>query len=227
VIKISSREVIDIVRYSESKIIFAEKVPLPQMNQYKVNYFILNFDSGEKEVITKRAYLLKKFGYAFEKISETIADFVQCEAVILADKSVLVIFPNGQSGLFDREGNMLWNKELRYNDSVVSSLAYDKDAFWCVCENENCVIRYSTDNFTIDIRVGSKEADTFQRPQFVSADEKNVYVCCKDNRVRSISKDNLIVSDVRGDFENIQRYYRFGRFSILCKADGTYIDKEE
>lgn len=44
-----------------------EKRPLPGNAQYKVNYSVVNFATGEQEVITKSAYLLRKFGSAFQK----------------------------------------------------------------------------------------------------------------------------------------------------------------
>ena len=43
-----------------------EKRPLPGNAQYKVNYSVVNFATGEQEVITKSAYLLRKFGSAFK-----------------------------------------------------------------------------------------------------------------------------------------------------------------
>ena len=62
-IKISNREIIDVVKYGSNKAIFVEKRPLfDEGGRYKVNYFVLNFDTGEKEVITKNAYLMQKFG---------------------------------------------------------------------------------------------------------------------------------------------------------------------
>ena len=48
-IKISNREIIDVVKYGSNKAIFVEKRPLfDEGGRYKVNYFVLNFDTGEK-----------------------------------------------------------------------------------------------------------------------------------------------------------------------------------
>ena len=224
-IKISNKEIIDVIRYSESKMIFAEKILTPDMSQYKAKYFMLDFETGEKEPVTTTVYKLKKFGYAYEKICEKITNYVGCDAFILPDKNVLVMF-EGEAGLFDRDGEMLWHRKLAYNDVPVTSLAADDEYFWSVCPGEDCVIRYNADNFNIDIRVGGKGKGTFNRPFFASADRFYIYVCCAD-RVRKISKDNLVVSDVDGVYEVPKRFYRLGRYSIFCKYDGLYIDKEE
>ena len=224
--KITNKEVIDVVKYSEDKLIFAEKRLIGEAGQFKANYYIINFTTGEKEVVTKKAYMLKKFGFAFEKICNTISDYIQCQTMILSDKSVLVIFPNGQAGLFDNQGEMLWNKEFSYNGKAVSSLAYDEDAFWCVCREENCVMRYSADNFGVDIRIGSKDASAFRQPSFASADDEYVYICSGSNKVRKIDKSTLIVSDVEGNFPNLKKFYKFKEFSIICCSDGLYFDKD-
>lgn len=222
--KITNKEIVDIVKFSEDKLIFVQKNPLSDPNQFKVDYYIINFSTGVREGVTKKAYLLKKFGAAYEKICEMIKDYVKCQAMILSDKSVLVIFPNGQAGLFDPDGNLLWNKEFSFNNSPVFSLAEDEGAFWCVCKDENSVMRYTADNFAVDIRIGSKDAQTFSEPSFVSADDKYVYVCC-GNRVRKIDKGTLIVDDIKDYYPNLNRFYRFKDVSIICCSDGLYFDK--
>ena len=69
--------------------------------------------------MTKNAYLLKKFGSSFKEISETIPNFVQCDAGILYDKRVLVIYPNGEAGIFSREGELSWSGYFNYHDEIV------------------------------------------------------------------------------------------------------------
>ncbi len=225
-IKISTGEIIDVVRYSDTKVIFAEKALSPDLTTTKAKYFILDFNTGEKEAVTTTAYKLKKFGFAFETICAKMTDFISCDAIILKNRNVLVMFEGGEAGLFDRDGEMLWNKKLTYNDAAVQSLALDGDYFWTVSKSEDCVIRYNADNINVDIRIGGKDKGTFRAPFFASADEDYVYICCAD-RVRKISKDNLVVSDVEGLYDAPKRFYKLGKYSIICKPDGAYIDKDE
>ena len=224
--KITNKEIIDVVKYSDDKLVFVQKNPLSDPIQFKADYYIINFKTGEKEVVTKKAYMLKKFGQASEKICSAISDFIQCQAMILKDKSVLVIFPNGQAGLFDSSGELLWTKELKYNEKPVFSLARDEDAFWSVCTDENCVMRYDTEKFGVDIRIGSKDNASFIAPHFASADEKYVYVCCSGDTVRKIDKETLIVSDVEESVPSLKRFYKFRGFSVFCCSDGLYIEED-
>ncbi len=222
--KISNREIIDVVKYHEDNAIIVEKMPLlDSLNQYKVNYFVINFKTGEKEVITKNAYLLKKFGTNYSKISDTIANFVQCDAAILSNRNVLIIFPNGQTGMFDSNGEIKWNKTLTYNEASVSGMAIDGDYFWGFCKDENCVIRYTCDNLKVDLRIGGKDANTFINPNFISSDDNNIYVCCNSSKVRMIDKSNFTVSDLTGTMSGVERFYKFSNYSILCTTDGAYL----
>ena len=45
-IKISNREIIDVLKYSDDKVILVEKKPNVDASGYGVNYFILNFSTG-------------------------------------------------------------------------------------------------------------------------------------------------------------------------------------
>lgn len=225
-IKISNREVIDVVRYGCNKAIFVEKKPmLDESGRYKVGYFVLNFDTGEKEVITKSAYLMQKFGSGYKRISDTLGNFVSCEAWLMPSRSVLVLFDNGQAGLFDSDGELKKDGMLSYQDSPVCGIAPDDDCFWCYCRSENCVMRYFVDGIKLDIRIGGRDAGTFSRPNFISSDDKSVYVCCDYSTVRVIDKSNFNVTDLGRSYDDMRRFYRFGEYGIVCTGTGTYVDR--
>ena len=116
--QISTKEIVDLFAYNKDSAVLVEKRPLPGNAQYKVNYSVVNFATGEQEVITKSAYLLRKFGSAFQKISTEIPNFVQCDAAVLYDRRVLVIYPNGEAGIFDREGTLEFAEGSRKNKVV-------------------------------------------------------------------------------------------------------------
>lgn len=225
-IKISNRQIIDVLRFSDDKAVLVEKKPNLNSTGYGVNYFILNFSTGEKEIVTKDAYLLKKYGSKRKEISEKLGNFVMPSAMILEDRSVLVIYPNGETGLFNSDGELVRDGLLSYNDSPVCCIAEDGNCFWSVCEGENAVIRYFADGAKMDIRIGGKNQPTFDRPHFVSADDKYVYVCCNHNSVRKIDKSTFAVTDVNRLYTDITGYYRFGRFAIVTTFDGAYCDKD-
>uniref|UniRef100_UPI00402854CB hypothetical protein n=1 Tax=Eubacterium sp. TaxID=142586 RepID=UPI00402854CB len=222
-IRISTKEIIDVLKYDENKAVLVEKKPLANTTQFKARYSVIDFEKKTKEVLTKNAYLLKKFGSAFQQISETIPNFVQCNAAILYDRRVIVLYPNGEAGVFDREGQLAWSGFFKYHEKTVNSLALDGKYFWCICPAENCAIRYSSQNMQVDLRIGSKDAETFKNPTHISVDGGDVYVCSGTNMVRKIDAMDFTVSDYLTFEETIYRFYKFGDYAIAVLSSGTYL----
>ncbi len=222
--KFSNNEVVDIITYDNYSAILVEKSPIPgQFNRYKVNYCVYDFETGEKEPITKGAYLLKKFGSAYRKISESVSNVVSCEAAVLYDRRVLMIYPNGEAGIFDREGELTWSGNFDYHEQKVSGLALEGKYFWSICPSENCIIRYSCQNMKVDLRIGGKEATTFINPTDISFEDGDIYVCCDTNKIKKVDGVNYSVSNYLESKEPIIKFQKFKDNGILCLQSGTYI----
>lgn len=225
-IRVSTKEIVDILQYDNSKAIIVEKKPLLNSNQFKAAYSVIDFENRTKEVLTKNAYLLKKFGSSYQQISEVIPNFVQCNAAILYDRRILVLYPNGEAGIFERDGDLSWSGYFKYHDEIVNSLSLDGKYFWCICPAENCAIRYSCQNMQVDLRIGGKDASTFERPTHISVGDGDIYVCASGNKVRKIDGMNFTVSDYLTFDEHIRQFYKFGRYAIAVLASGTYLLEE-
>lgn len=224
---ISTKEIVDIIKYNDTSAILVEKIPLTNPNQYKAQYSVINFEEKSIDVLTKNAYLLKKFGSNFKRISEIIPNFVQCDAAILYDRRVLIIYPNGEAGIFSRDGELEWNGSFDYHEKPIKCLVLEGKYFWSVCPDENCVIRYACQNMKLDLRIGGIDAQTFIKPSHISYDSGNFYVCCDGNKVRKIDGTNYTVSDYLNFSNNIKRYYKFGNYSVCVMQDGTYVMNEK
>lgn len=220
---ITTKEIVDVVRYSDTSAIIVEKLPLANPSQYKVQYSVVNFEEKSIDVSTKSAYLLKKFGSNFKRISEIIPNFVQCDAAVLYDRRVLAIYPNGEAGIFEREGELEWSGTFDYHEKPIKCLALEGKYFWSICPQENCVIRYSAQNMSVDLRIGSIDAQTFISPTHICYDEGDIYVCCDGNKVRRIDGGNYTVSDYLNFSNNVKSYYKFGDYALVVMPDGTYV----
>lgn len=222
--KITSKEIVDVIKYSDGSVIVVEKLPLlANPNQYKVQYSVVDFKSKSVDVLTKSAYLLKKFGANFKRISEIIPNFVQCDAAVLYDRRVLAIYPNGEAGIFDRDGELEWSGAFDYHERPIKCLALEGKYFWSVCPEENCVIRYSSQNMKVDLRIGGIDAKTFINPSHICYDNGDLYVCCDNNKVRKIDGNNYTVSDYLNFTNTVKRFYKYGDLAIAVMSDGSYI----
>ncbi len=220
---ISRKEIIDVVKYSDTSAIIVEKLPLATPAQYKVQYSVVDFANKSIDVSTKSAYLLKKFGTNFKRISQIIPNFVQCEASVLYDRRVLAIYPNGEAGIFDRDGELEWSGSFDYHDKPIKCLALEGKYFWSVCPAENCVIRFSCQNMKVDLRIGGIDAQTFLKPSHICCDDDGFFVCCDNNRVRRIDATNYTVSDYLNFTNTIKRFYKFNDYAIAVMPDGAYV----
>ncbi|MGN1123678.1 MAG: hypothetical protein ACI4RR_04985 [Eubacterium sp.] len=220
---ISTKEIVDIIKYDNNSVIIVEKLPLPNTNQYKAQYSVVNFETKSIDVVTKSAYLLKKFGANFNRISQIIPNFVQCDAAVLYDRRVLAIYPNGEAGIFDREGELEWSGKYDYHDKTVKCLALEGKYYWSICPEENCVIRYSCQNMKVDLRIGGADAPTFPNPTHINFDGGDIYVCCDNNKVRRIDGNNYTVSDYLNFTDSIRQYYKFGDYAVAVMSSGTYV----
>lgn len=225
-IRISTKEILDILPYGNGKAILVEKKPLVNSSQFKATYSVIDFENKSKDVLTKKAYLLKKFGSSFKQISETIPNFVQCDAAILYDRRVLVIYPNGEAGIFSREGELSWSGYFKYHDETVLGLALEGKYFWSICPSENSVIRFYSQTLQVDLRIGGIDASTFVHPTHISSDNGDIFVCCSENKVRRIDGTNFTVSDYLNFDEPVKQYHRFGTHSIAVLTSGTYLINE-
>lgn len=222
-VRISTKSVIDVLQYDTAKAVLVEKKPLLNTTQFKAAYSVIDFENKTKDVLTKNAYLLKKFGSSYKKISATIPNFVQCDAVVLYDKRVFAIYPNGEAGIFDREGELSWSGYFSYHDKTVCKAALDGKYFWSICPAENCVIRYAAQTMQVDLRIGGKNATTFVNPTHISVDGGDVYVCSDRNKVRKIDHLNFTVSDYIKFDEPVREFYKFGEYSVAVLTSGTFL----
>lgn len=220
---ISTKDIADIIKYNDDSAIIVEKLPLPNGTQYKVRYSVIDFKNRNIDVLTKSAYLLKKYGPNYTKISESMPNFVQCDAAVLYDRRVLAVFPNGESGIFNRDGELEWTGAFEYHEKPVKHIALEGKYFWSVCPSENCVIRYSSQNMGVDLRIGGKDTDTFINPTHISLDGDDIFVCCDNNKVRRIDGNNYTVSDYLNFTDTIKQFFKFGDYAIAVMASGTYV----
>lgn len=222
-IRISTKEIVDVMRYDDKKAVIVEKRPILNTNQFKARYSVIDFEKKTKEVLTKNAYLFKKFGSSYEQISKVIPNFVQCNAAILYDRRVLVLYPNGEAGIFDRDGELTWSGYFKYHDETVNSLSLDGKYFWCICPAECCAIRYSCQNMQVDLRIGGKDTATFKNPTHISVGDGDIYVCSSSNKVRKIDGSDLTVSDYLTFEESVKQFYKYGDYAIAVLSSGTYL----
>ena len=94
----------DMVPFSKG-ILFVRQETL-KSGDVKVSFFGYDAIAEQIAPITKSAYLLNKFGPAFQPIAAQLGDYVSCDAGKLPGGGAAVIDTTGEMGIFSEKGEL-------------------------------------------------------------------------------------------------------------------------
>lgn len=220
--RITDHEIIDIIPYNDG-FIFSSKIPLPG-KKFKITYSAYDFHSQSIQPVTKSAYLLRKFGASYQAIAEQLGNTVACDAGLLYDKRLLVLYPSGEAGIFAKDGELCWSGDYFYHDCPVRSIAVQGKYFWCAVPDNNCVIRYNAHNMKVSLRIGSETTTTFGAPEHISYADGTLYVSCyTTGKVKTISTTDYSVKEYIRFNEPVQQFFIHNGYQIACLESGIYL----
>ena len=173
--KIVDFEICDIVPYSNG-IIFAKKEMLDD-NRCKVTFYGYDIKRAKPIPVTKSVYQLNKFGNAFKAICDNIGDYISCDTAVMRNKDIAVVYPSGETGIFDKNGNSKWSGDLFYHDSPVQGVAADGPLIWCTVPEQNAIINYSVTHKKFSLRIGGDSSTAFDNPYSLSIYGNELFVC--------------------------------------------------
>lgn len=220
--KLMDIDIADIIPFSKG-IIVARQDTL-RSGETRISFITYDVKLERPSQSTKGAYLLNKFGAAYEKITEKLDDYLSCDAAVLPNKHVAVAYTTGELGLFDEDGNLYWTGDLQYRDCPVSSVAAEKKYLWCVVPDNNCVVRYSPVTEKIVLRIGGDSSTAFSTPVSIANYGDTLYICnYKSCKIRTIDLKNFSVSDYKEFEEPVYRYIRTNDREIVELESGVYM----
>ncbi len=215
-------EVFDIIP-SRNGIILSQK-ELYNGTSYKVSFLEYNVLNGKFSPVTKDYYQLNKFGEKYVEITEEIGDYITCEAAVFKNKTVAVVYPTGETGLFDRNGKNVWTGDLIYRDCPINSVVADANQFWTAVPLQNSIISYSLTQKKFSMRIGSENAPTFSEPVSLSLYGNELFVCnAGSNKIRKIDLNNYLASDYKQFEEPVYKYIRSALKEFVILSSGVYV----
>lgn len=220
--KIVDFEIYDIVPYSNG-IIFAKKEMLDD-NRCKVTFYGYDIKRAKPIPVTKSVYQLNKFGNAFKAICDNIGDYISCDTAVMRNKDIAVVYPSGETGIFDKDGNSKWSGDLFYHDSPVQGVAADGPLIWCTVPEQNAIINYSVTHKKFSLRIGGDSSTAFDNPYSLSIYGNELFICNAGScKIRTINLKDFSVNDFRLFDEPIYRYLRVCGREIAVLESGVYI----
>ncbi len=220
--KIFSFEVFDIIPCPDG-IILSQK-ELFNGTSYKVSFLQYSVTTGKFLPVTKDFYQLNKFGENYTAICDEIGDYVTCEATVFKNRNVAVVYPSGETGIFDKHGKPVWTGDLIYRDCPINGAVADGVYFWTTVPLQNSIINYSVPHKKFSMRIGSENSPTFSEPVSLSIYRKELFVCnAGSNKIRKVNLGNYLVSDYKQFDEPVYRYIRSSLKEFVVLSSGVYV----
>ena len=220
--KLMDIDIADIIPFSKG-IIVARKDTL-KSGETKISFITYDVKLERPSQSTKGAYLLNKFGPAYEAITETLGDYLSCDATILPNKHVAVAYTSGEIGIFNDKGELYWTGDLQYKNCPVSGVVAEGKYLWCVVPENNCIIRYSPTTEKIVLRIGGDSSTAFLNPVSLSCYENKLYICNYQScKIRTVSLKDFTVEDYKSFDEPVYRYIKTNDREIVELESGVYM----
>ncbi|MBQ5994818.1 MAG: hypothetical protein IJL63_03050 [Clostridia bacterium] len=215
-------EVFDIIPCPEGIIISQKE--LYNGTSYKVSFLQYDVALDRKTPVTKDIYQGFKFGENFEKICDELGDYVSCDVTFFKNGSVVIVYPTGETGIFDKNGDNIFTSDLFYRDCPITGAVADTAQFWTAVPRQNSIISYSIPHKKFNMRIGSANSGTFNEPVSVSRYGNDLYVCNSGScKIRTVSLENYLANDYRRFEEPVYKYLRSAGKEFVVLSSGVYI----
>ena len=220
--KIFAFEVFDIVASNEGIIISQKE--LYNGTSYKVSFLEYSIKLDRKSPVTKDIYQGFKYGEKFEAVTNELGDYVSCDVAFFTNGNLVIVYPTGETGMFDKNGKNVWSTDLLYRDCPITGAAADGSQFWSAVPMQNSIISYSIPHKKFSMRIGSEHSNTFVEPVSITRYGNELYVCCAgSNKIRTVSLDNFMPSDFKQFDEPVYKYVRSAGREFVVLASGVYM----
>lgn len=176
------------------------------------------------KAVKKSAYLMTKFGEAYEIIASKVGDYISCETSFFNNGDVAVLFDTGVLNVFSADGGLIYQTDLSYQGSPVCSPAADDKHIWCLVPEKNAVIHYSPREKSVLLRIGGGKSKAFDQPIHLTKTQDKLFVCNRGNRkIREISLADYSVKDYREFDEPLYKYLRIEQKEYAVLDSGVYL----
>ena len=190
----------------------------------KAEFFGYEVETGRTVPVTKWVYFNAKFGGAYKEITSQLKDYVSCECGILDGGQAVLLYPDGDLGVFNARGIATFTGKLEYHGEVVNGVAPDGRNFWGVVPSMNSVICYSIDDKRVQMRIGSPSATAFEKPVAIVRYGDRLFISNEIScKVRTVSLLDYAVADYLKFDEPVRRFFAVDKKEFVHLESGVYL----
>lgn len=220
--KIIAFEIVDIIPFS-CGIIFSKKEMIGQ-EKCKVSFYGFDIKQFRNAPVTRSVYMLNKFGNGYKRIVDEIGDYLNCDADSFSGNNTVIVYPTGETGVFDFEGKNIWSGDLLYHGCPVQDVASDGNQIWCTVPEQNAIISYSIAHKKFYMRIGGENSTAFSNPTALVKYGDELFVSNAGScKIRTVNLKDYSVRDFRTFDEPVRRYLRSCGKEIVQLDSGVYV----
>ena len=221
-VRIVSLDILDLLPFP-SGVLFALKEKTNQ-NRDKISFYSYDYTANSISTVTRNAFLLTKFGPSFMRIASQLNDHISCETTRMENGSLFLIYSSGETGLFDDKGRLLKTGDIHYRGAPARDAAADGSFIWSVVSDRNLIVKYSTVQNRITMRIGGDNSSAFSAPCAVCSDDTYLYVCNSgDCKIKRVNMKSFAVEDLKQFDEPVYKYIRHEDREFVVLASGVYM----
>ncbi|MBR4869010.1 MAG: hypothetical protein IKU10_07620 [Clostridia bacterium] len=187
-----------------------------------VSYKMMDFERMTIAPITRNVYLLEKFGNQFERYEQNPDDFLNVRSLVLPDRRLLVVEPNGMATITGGDGYRQLQRDLSYQGCVPDHLVLAEDSFFASYPAAGAVIRYNAATLRQELRVGGGNRP-MPTPEGLYYQNGQLLICmptlCK---IMELNFDTFELEEYETFEEPIHRYLKYNANEIVLLDSGAY-----
>lgn len=220
--KIADFQIVDMIPFS-SGVIFSKKEPVGD-DKCRISFLGLDIKKFRNAPVTRSVYLLNKFGNGYKRIVEEIGDYLNCDADAYNGNATVLVYPTGETGIFDFDGKTVWTGDLLYHGHPVQDVVSDGNQIWCTVPEQNAIISYSVAHKKFNMRIGGENSTAFSLPTAITKYGDELFVCNAGSyKIRTVNLQDFSVHDFRTFDEPVRRYLRSCGKEIVQLDSGIYM----
>lgn len=187
-----------------------------------VSYKMLDFERMTLSPITRKVYLLEKFGHHFDRYGDNPEEFLQLRTLFLPEHRLLMVDPMGNAKTYIGDGSVTWQGELTYDGCPPAGLALAEEGLYLSFTEAGAIVRYNPRTLRAEMRFGGGDG-RLPGPEGLYCQHGKVCFCApSEHKVFQLDPQQFTVEDYYEFDQPIHQYLKYHANEIVRLDSGVY-----
>lgn len=191
----------------------------------KVGFKLISFDTYTMSTVSRKVFMLAKFGQNYPAFEMQVEDPVFCKVALLPDGRVFTATQDGRAKVMDENGYVTWQGTLRYNGQAADEIAVDGYDLWASFSNSNAIIYFNMRTMREELRIGGPDTKSLIcGPEGIWLTSHNSMLVCNSgsNNILEINLKDYTVSVYAEFNEPVHKFIKVNSNELVLLDSGVY-----